>query len=101
MRQADNQIIHFFAFALVSVGVIVLRRTRPELARSFRAPLYPVTPLLGVALCVYLMVGLGGVTWTVFAIWTAVGLAAYFLYGRRHSRLAARHAGPNGGSPHE
>ncbi|SNR84086.1 amino acid permease [Actinomadura mexicana] len=90
-----------FAFALVSVGVIVLRRTRPELARSFRTPLYPVTPLLGVALCVYLMVGLGGVTWTVFAIWTAVGLAAYFLYGRRHSRLAARNAGPIGRSPHE
>ncbi|WP_235036644.1 amino acid permease [Actinomadura sp. K4S16] len=87
-----------FAFALVSVGVIVLRRTRPDLPRSFRAPLYPLTPLLGVALCVYLMVGLGGVTWTVFAIWIAVGLAAYFLYGRRHSRLAARHTG-HGGEP--
>ncbi|MEV3925558.1 amino acid permease [Actinomadura coerulea] len=90
-----------FAFALVSIGVIVLRRTRPELPRSFRAPLYPVTPLLGVALCIYLMVGLGGVTWTVFALWTAVGLAAYFLYGRRHSRLAAGTGGPIGGSPHE
>ncbi|MEU8120871.1 amino acid permease [Spirillospora sp. NPDC049024] len=87
-----------FAFALVSVGVIVLRRTRPDLPRSFRAPLYPLTPLLGVALCVYLMVGLGGATWTVFAIWIAVGLAAYFLYGRRHSRLAARHTG-HGGEP--
>ncbi|WP_240809889.1 amino acid permease [Actinomadura sp. WMMA1423] len=90
-----------FAFALVGVGVIVLRRTRPDLPRSFRTPLYPVTPLVGVALCVYLMVGLGGVTWTVFAIWIAVGLAAYFLYGRRHSRLAARNAGAIGGSPHE
>ncbi|MEU8342598.1 amino acid/polyamine/organocation transporter, APC superfamily [Actinomadura meyerae] len=78
-----------FAFALVSVGVIVLRRTQPDLPRSFRTPLFPVTPLLGVGFCVYLMVGLGGVTWTVFALWTAVGLAAYFLYGRRHSRLAA------------
>ncbi|MFG1853052.1 amino acid permease [Actinomadura geliboluensis] len=78
-----------FAFALVSVGVIVLRRTRPDLPRSFRTPLFPVTPLLGVGFCVYLMVGLGGVTWTVFALWCAVGLAAYFLYGRRHSRLAA------------
>jgi len=82
-----------FAFALVSVGVIVLRRTRPELPRSFRTPLFPVTPLLGVGFCVYLMVGLGGVTWVVFALWCTVGLAAYFLYGRRHSRLAAGSAG--------
>ncbi|MGH3239001.1 MAG: amino acid permease [Spirillospora sp.] len=86
-----------FAFALVSVGVIVLRRTRPDLPRSFRTPLYPITPLLGVGFCVYLMVGLGGVTWLVFLLWSLVGLAAYFLYGRRHSRLAA---GPLGkGTP--
>ncbi|MFC4049541.1 amino acid permease [Actinomadura syzygii] len=84
-----------FAFALVSVGVIVLRRTRPDLPRSFRTPLYPLTPLAGVGFCVYLMVGLGGVTWTVFALWSLVGLAAYFLYGRRHSRLAG---GPSGRS---
>ncbi|WP_205717897.1 amino acid permease [Actinomadura soli] len=82
-----------FAFALVSIGVIVLRRTRPDLPRSFRTPLYPLTPLLGVGFCVYLMVGLGGVTWTVFLLWTLVGLAAYFLYGRRHSRLADAAAG--------
>ncbi|MFA1547277.1 amino acid permease [Actinomadura chokoriensis] len=86
-----------FAFALVSVGVMVLRRTRPELPRSFRTPLFPVTPLLGVGFCVYLMVGLGGVTWTVFALWCLVGLVAYFLYGRRHSRLAAGPAGVPGG----
>ncbi|TDC97510.1 amino acid permease [Actinomadura sp. 7K507] len=85
-----------FAFALVSVGVIVLRRTRPDLPRSFRAPFFPVTPLLGVALCVYLMVGLGGATWTVFLLWILVGLAAYFLYGRRRSRLAS---GSGGGRP--
>ncbi|WP_207933460.1 amino acid permease [Actinomadura sp. GC306] len=82
-----------FAFALVSVGVIVLRRTRPDLPRGFRVPFYPVTPLLGVGFCVYLMVGLGGITWTVFGLWILVGLAAYFLYGRRRSRLAA---GPRG-----
>ena len=86
-----------FAFALVSVGVIVLRRTRPDLPRSFRTPLFPVTPLLGVGFCVYLMVGLGGVTWAVFALWCLVGLAAYFLYGRRHSRLAA--GSPGRGTP--
>ncbi|MGP4028542.1 amino acid permease [Actinomadura sp. 3N407] len=82
-----------FAFALVSVGVIVLRRTRPELPRSFRVPLFPLTPLLGVAFCVYLMIGLGGVTWTVFLLWILVGLVAYFLYGRRRSRLASASSG--------
>ncbi len=84
-----------FAFALVSVGVIVLRRTRPELPRSFRTPFFPVTPLLGVALCVYLMVGLGGVTWIVFALWCAVGLAAYFstAAGTRGWRMDLREGG--------
>ncbi|MFI0408461.1 amino acid permease [Actinomadura sp. 3N508] len=82
-----------FAFALVSLGVIVLRRTRPDLPRSFRTPFYPLTPLLGVGFCVYLMVGLGGVTWLVFLLWSLIGLAAYFLYGRRHSRLADGPAG--------
>ncbi|XRQ15639.1 amino acid permease [Actinomadura welshii] len=86
-----------FAFALVSVGVIVLRRTRPDLPRGFRVPLYPVTPLLGIGFCVYLMIGLGGVTWVVFALWILVGLAAYFLYGHRRSRLASGSAGK--GSP--
>ncbi|MBE1536122.1 amino acid permease [Actinomadura algeriensis] len=76
-----------FAFALVGLGVIVLRRTRPDLPRGFRVPLYPVTPLIGVALCVYLMVGLGGITWLVFLLWGLLGLVAYFAYGRRHSRL--------------
>jgi len=84
-----------FAFSLVSVGVIVLRRTRPDMPRSFRTPLYPITPLLGIGFCLYLMYGLGGVTWVVFLAWTAVGLVAYFAYGRRHSRLAQSNGGMN------
>ncbi|POM22308.1 putative amino acid permease YhdG [Actinomadura rubteroloni] len=76
-----------FAFAMVNVGVIVLRRTRPDMPRGFRTPFFPVTPLLGVAFCGYLMVKLSGVTWVVFSLWTLGGLVAYFLYGRRHSRL--------------
>lgn len=77
-----------FAFSLVNIGVIVLRRTRPEMPRSFRTPFYPVTPILGVIFCVYLMAKLDGVTWVVFTLWTLVGLLAYFAYGRRHSKLA-------------
>ncbi|SEG98235.1 amino acid/polyamine/organocation transporter, APC superfamily (TC 2.A.3) [Saccharopolyspora kobensis] len=75
------------AFSLVNIGVLVLRRTRPELSRSFRTPLMPWIPLLGLALCVYLIFGLDVVTWVTFAIWTAIGLAVYFGYGRRKSKL--------------
>jgi APA family basic amino acid/polyamine antiporter len=77
-----------FAFALVNLSVIWLRRNRPELERTFRVPLYPVVPLLGFATCVLLMVTLGGVTWAAFAVWMAVGVAVYALYGRRHSVVA-------------
>ncbi|MGV9305259.1 MULTISPECIES: amino acid permease [unclassified Nonomuraea] len=76
-----------FAFAIVNVGVLVLRRTRPDLPRSFRTPLFPVTPVLGVIFCVLLMSELAGVTWVAFLLWSAVGLLAYFAYGFRHSRL--------------
>lgn len=87
------------AFAIVNVGVIVLRRTKPDLPRSFHAPLFPLTPLLGLAFCLYLMIKLDGVTWLVFATWTAVGLAAYAGYGYRHSHLSGtpKDPGPSGG----
>lgn len=78
-----------FAFALVNIAVIYLRRNRPELKRSYRVAFYPVTPILGALMCVYLMINLGGLTWLVFVLWMIVGLAAYFAYGRRHSRVAA------------
>lgn len=78
-----------FAFALVNIAVIYLRRNRPELKRSYRVAFYPVTPILGALMCVYLMVNLGGMTWLVFVLWMIVGMAAYFAYGRRNSRVAA------------
>ncbi|XAS68039.1 amino acid permease [Micrococcaceae bacterium Sec5.7] len=78
-----------FAFALVNVAVIYLRRSRPDMKRSFRVPLYPLTPVLGTLMCAYLMANLGVDTWLVFAVWMLVGLAAYFGYGRRNSRVAA------------
>ncbi|MFF4959867.1 amino acid permease [Streptomyces sp. NPDC001222] len=78
-----------FAFALVNIAVVVLRRTRPQMPRTFRVPLSPVLPALGFALCVWMMGSLSAVTWVVFGVWMAVGLVFYFVYGHRRSRLAA------------
>ncbi len=76
-----------FAFILVSVGVIVLRKTRPEVERKFKTPGVPFTPLLTVAACFYLIYKLPMITWIRFAAWLLIGLALYFVYGARHSRL--------------
>ncbi|MGY0487799.1 amino acid permease [Streptomyces sp. WG-D5] len=78
-----------FAFALVNIAVIVLRRTRPDMKRSFRVPLAPVLPLIGFGFCVWMMGSLSAITWIVFGVWMAVGLVFYFSYGMRRSRLAA------------
>ncbi|MEU6592371.1 amino acid permease [Streptomyces sp. NPDC046881] len=74
--------------AVVNITVIALRRREPGLARSFRVPLYPVAPLLGVGFCLYLMYETGWRTWLQFAVFLAVGLLVYGAYGRRHSTLA-------------
>jgi APA family basic amino acid/polyamine antiporter len=76
------------AFGLVNIGVVVLRRKRPELPRTFRTPLMPLVPILGLGLCLLLAFGLAPVTWLAFGIWSAVGLVVYFGYGRRRSALA-------------
>jgi APA family basic amino acid/polyamine antiporter len=78
-----------FAFLLVNIGVILLRRTKPDLDRGFRVPFVPVVPIVGALLCVYLMTRLDAQTWLRFGAWLAIGLAIYFAYGRRHSRLRA------------
>jgi APA family basic amino acid/polyamine antiporter len=95
-----------FAFILVCIGILVLRRTDPHRKRAFRAPFVPLTPILGIAICLYLIVGLpwlqstpeglafvryGGLpvaTWIRFGLWLALGLVIYFFYGFRRSRLA-------------
>ena len=79
-----------FAFILVSLGVIVLRRTDPHRPRPFRVPWVPVTPLISVVACFYLMYKLPGITWIRFGIWLTVGLVLYFMYGSSHSRLRNR-----------
>ena len=75
------------AFITVALGVLVLRRTNPDLERPFKVPGYPVTPILTIIMCIYVLSGLEWFTWAVFFIWMAVVLSFYFLWGRRHSRL--------------
>ncbi|MFE3327110.1 amino acid permease [Streptomyces sp. NPDC059176] len=77
-----------FAFGLVNVAVIILRYKRPDMNRTFRVMLFPVTPVLGFAFCAYMMFSLPPVTWMWFGGWMAAGLVFYFLYGLRRSRLA-------------
>ncbi|MER7395057.1 amino acid permease [Streptomyces sp. NPDC000151] len=79
-----------FAFVVVALGVIILRRTRPDLPRSFRTPLVPLVPVLSVLACLWLMINLTAETWLRFAVWMAVGLVFYFVYGRSHSRMGRR-----------
>jgi APA family basic amino acid/polyamine antiporter len=76
-----------FAFILVSAGVIVLRKTRPEVERRFRTPGVPFTPLLTIAFCLYLMASLQAVTWIRFGTWLTLGLVIYFAYSVKHSKL--------------
>jgi basic amino acid/polyamine antiporter, APA family len=79
-----------FAFVLVSAGVIVLRRLEPNRHRPFRAPLVPLTPIISIVACLYLMLQLPKLTWIRFGIWLALGLLVYLFYGMRHSRLGQR-----------
>lgn len=75
------------AFTLVCAGVIVLRKTQPDLPRPYKLPWNPVIPGLGVVFCLYLMINLADVTWLCFVLWLLIGLVIYFSYGRKHSQL--------------
>ena len=76
-----------FAFVIVCAGVIVLRYTRKDIRRPFKAPLTPVLPGIGIVLCGYLMLSLPPATWIRFFIWLVLGIIVYFTYSRRHSLL--------------
>ena len=76
-----------WAFFMVSLTVIILRKTQPELLRTFRVPLVPFIPVLSMALCAFLASQLDHITWIVFVLWTCCGMVIYFAYGRKHSRL--------------
>jgi len=75
------------AFLVVSIGVMVLRRTHPELPRGFKVPGYPVTPILAILGCIWIIKDLRPVTIYVFLIWVAVAMVWYAVYGFRHSHL--------------
>ncbi|MFV8053786.1 amino acid permease [Mycobacterium sp. 48b] len=75
------------AFIVVSIGVIILRVREPDLPRAFRVPGYPVTPILSVMACLFVLYGLPRITWLWFSIWVALVLAFYLLWSRHHSAL--------------
>jgi APA family basic amino acid/polyamine antiporter len=79
-----------FAFAIVSAGVLVLHYKEPQRARPFRTPWMPLTPIISIGACLFLMSRLPFVTWARFVGWLAAGLVIYALYGYRHSRLRNR-----------
>ncbi|HVB37164.1 MAG TPA: amino acid permease [Vicinamibacterales bacterium] len=85
-----------FAFALVSIGIVVLRRTNPDQHRPFRTPLVPLVPVLSVFMCVYLMTELPVITWIRFVVWLAIGLVIYYMYGAHHSELRKESAAVDG-----
>ena len=85
-----------FAFVLVAIGVIVLRRTQPDLQRPFRVPMVPLLPILSVLASGWLMLNLQTSTWIRFAVWMLIGFVVYFGYSMRHSRV-----GREGGDPRE
>ena len=77
-----------FAFAVVSAGVIILRKTQPDRKRGFRVPWVPAVPLIAIGACFLLMLGLPLETWIRFVVWLAIGLLIYWQYGRKHSEFA-------------
>jgi len=76
-----------FAFIIVCAGIIMLRYKSPNIARPFRTPFVPLVPLLGIGICGYMMSSLPRATWERLIVWMILGLAIYFLYGKRHSKL--------------
>jgi basic amino acid/polyamine antiporter, APA family len=79
-----------FAFSVVCAGIMVMRRTHPDLPRPFRTPLVPLVPILGIVVCGSMMYSLGWENWLRLFVWLAIGLLIYVVYGRKHSLVRAR-----------
>ena len=78
-----------FAFTLVCIGILVLRKTNPDTPRPFRTPLVPLVPILGIVVCIAMMASLPIESWERLAAWMVLGVVVYFLYGKRHSKIRA------------
>ena len=76
-----------FAFILVCISVIVLRKTEPNMKREFKTPFVPLVPILGVVVCLAMIYGLGWTNWLRLGVWLAIGLIIYFVYGKKNSKL--------------
>ncbi len=85
-----------FAFIVVCISVVIMRRRRPDLPRPFRTPLVPLIPILGVVVNLALMAGLGAITWAAFLIWMALGLIVYFGYSRHRSAIHVQRVASGG-----
>ena len=81
-----------FAFTIVCIAVLIMRRTNPEAERPFRCPMVPLVPILGVVCCIILMMSLPQANWYRLVGWLAIGLVIYFAYGRYHSVMAKQRA---------
>jgi APA family basic amino acid/polyamine antiporter len=77
-----------FAFVLVCAGVWILRVRRPDIERAFKAPILPVTAILGILVCGAMIYGLGWTNWARLGVWLVIGLLIYFLYSRKRSKVA-------------
>jgi basic amino acid/polyamine antiporter, APA family len=76
-----------FAFVLVCIGVMIMRKRMPDAPRAFKTPLVPFVPIMGILVCVYLMYALPMESWFRLALWLALGLLIYFIYGKKNSLL--------------
>ncbi len=86
------------AFVIVCAAVLIMRRTNPDAHRPFRAPLVPLTPILGILTCLMLMFSLPGENWLRLFIWLAIGFVIYFAYGIKHSVMHKQRLAERGGS---
>jgi APA family basic amino acid/polyamine antiporter len=91
-----------FAFVIVCIAVLIMRKTHPDAKRPFRAPFVPLVPILGILTCLLLMFSLPPENWLRLLIWLLIGFAIYFGYGKKHSIMknyVAHEIGKHGVSP--
>jgi APA family basic amino acid/polyamine antiporter len=81
-----------FAFTLVCIGILVLRKTEPNLERPFKTPFVPLIPILGILVCVLMMASLPIESWERLGIWMLIGVIIYFVYSKKHSKIRKEYA---------